>query len=67
MVNFVKNLSEDFGGGGGSVDEGKVKIFGDFGVGGVDFLLEFVGFLLEGFFSFTTTSLAFVTDFIGNR
>lgn len=43
-----------------------MEIFGDFGVGGVDFLLEFVGFLFESFGCLATIFLALVADFVGD-
>ena len=41
-----------------------MEVLGDFGVGGVDFLLEFVWFLFESLGGFATGSLTFVADFI---
>ena len=42
----------------------KVEFFGDFGVGRVDFMLEFGGFGFESFGGFATISLAGEADFI---
>ena len=58
---------EDFVDSAGGVDNGNVEIFGDFGVGGVDFLLESVGLGLESFGGFAASALAFETDLVGNR
>lgn len=40
----------------------QVELFGDFGIGGIDFLLKFAGFNLKGFFGFAAALLAFVAD-----
>ena len=58
---------EDFVNRGGGVDESEIKILGDFGIGGVDFLLKLIRLDFKSFFGLATTMLAFVADFIGDR
>ena len=43
---------------------GEVELFGDFRIGGVDFLLEFVGLCFEGFGSFTAVGLTVKANLI---
>ena len=58
MFDDSLEFGEYFFDGGGGVDEGKAKLFGDVRVGGVDFLLEGVGLFFEGFGGFATIFLA---------
>ena len=65
---FEKSLDcgEDFFDGAGGIDEVKIEFFGDFGVGGIDFLLEFAGFGFESLGGFATTGLASEANCIGD-
>lgn len=58
---------KDSAGGGGGVDQSEVKIFSDFGVGSVDFLLKLGRFGLKSFSGFATRGLAGEANFVGNN
>lgn len=57
---------EDFVDGAGGIEELGAEFVGDFGVSGVNFLLESVGFHFEGFFDFAASFLASETNCVGN-
>ena len=57
---------EDFVDGARGVDEGEVEFFGDFGVGGVDFLLEGGGFGFESLGGFAAVGLAREANCVGD-
>lgn len=65
-VHVVFDGGEDFVDGAGGVDEGEVEFFGDFGVGGVDFLLEGGRFGFESLGGFAPVSLAREANCVGD-
>ena len=66
LVDFVEDFCENFFDRAGGINKVQVEFFGDFGIGRVDFLLEFVGSRFECFGGFAAVLLTVEANLVRN-